>query len=1642
MKLHLPKALRTAVLAALAAWIPSTAAGEDLHLYILTGQSNSQGAIYFTELPQSTLNAYHSDALLWDGNISDYTSTPPQMSVTDPAWEAMQMQSITYKNGTTMNLMGPEYGFSYMTQKLQEKGVLTTSGQLGVIKTTLNGGANTLWKEGQATYTAMVTSMKNAILAAAQSGKYSNITVDGLLYLQGESNGGGGATAGTEYKNMVADLSGKLTTWVAEQKAAGTIGNNVTVQFADNTVMGRPAQDASGTIASQMAVAQTTQPDGTVLTNTDGNGIGYVQTTDLGRASSNTIHFDAEAQLTIGARYAYAFAVQNGANVGAVRGSDASAALDSAAAWWMEKMPDSDAVITWDVSSVSGAATNFAAATTVANNANTIQNSLSVGGIKVEDPYRGEVYIRGGQLNVGARGITLEKGNLTITSATATTADQSWNVAGGRKLTIGTDSAAAAINHTISLTNTDSAAANVTITGQSKDWELNGNINLSVGTAEQVSVADNSAASLTLTQKGAALTSLALGANTDFYVNGKGAGAMSIGSLTLGGDTTLHLDFASTTRYDSLSLGSMGGSGGVTFDFNITNSGRGGEFVVVSGWNSGTAFTAGGLGEKGTLELRDGNLVLTLAGGTAQDYTKAWPTTPQTTAAMVSGGTTDASASGPNTISTGSTTYFYGVYGENVTRGTESAPMNQYAEVQTTTSATWISAVGSGRGDDPVTMVGDSSVKVTGEATTSGTKVYNAVNASVTGNVYMELDNPNATYIEINGAHNADISGSNTLVVKGGTVNGNVTMGSVSGNKTIGGGTYLQIDDGTFKGHIYGGSTVAATVENGAHVTINGGTFIGMVTAGNNGNKTGSVINDGAELIINGGTFSNYVVAGGFAGTINGGVKLTISGGDFSTLPTDKGIYAGGGSGNTVITGGTVTTLQDIAAGNDFADYQGILSGGNQAPKASLTGTKQLVISNVTTKLNATMQAFDSLEVKDGSDVTLRSPKISGAGIRSVSIGGDSALTVDTEGNRWESGWNIAVEEGSTFTKKGALWMNTGTATGAGTIAVESGGLLVADASGFTGTLKAGAKANLEISKTGTGVTYELDKSATATITATAGVMGTAKGSGLIQFKGTGTNTSKLALDENWTGTVALSGNSMGVSGSDVILDLNAFGQKGSTVRLTGVGTGVGRYCYVGGTFSYDANLNLVKNAAGNPALYMNARAKDTMVFKGDVTGDGGFTYAYNANTYTTFKFLGDLEDYSGDMSFTKSNILFGEGDVAPTLSGHNGSCTGTGTITGVNNSSVVINYMTEVHADSKFSGSLSLTNKAQGLTLTAANDYTGTTRVESGYMKLTGEGTTGTGTVTLVHDDSLVNHYIAFGDAATLTTKGGDATIANHSSVAANGISGTEERHAVISNAKLTVTGDFALTHTDLNNSTLDMQQSGDTTVDSKLTNADVINNGKGTLTLSNPANSIKSIEAAMGQVSLLNTDALSLTRLAIADNLAVSVYQDGSATPGAGDVNVGCVTVNGLLSAGVGSTLEGNLNLAAGAVLDVTAAGLNLGCTLTLNAGLTLAEQGVNMDWDALAAATPANTYLLFTGADSFTLAGGLQEYTDCTLTLGDHVDAATYFTNLEQGRYYMVATQVNGAWNIGIVPEPATATLSLLALATLALRRRRSK
>ena len=74
------------------------------------------------------------------------------------------------------------------------------------------------------------------------------------------------------------------------------------------------------------------------------------------------------------------------------------------------------------------------------------------------------------------------------------------------------------------------------------------------------------------------------------------------------------------------------------------------------------------------------------------------------------------------------------------------------------------------------------------------------------------------------------------------------------------------------------------------------------------------------------------------------------------------------------------------------------------------------------------------------------------------------------------------------------------------------------------------------------------------------------------------------------------------------------------------------------------------------------------------------------------------------------------------------------------------------------------------------------------------------------------------------------------------------------------------------------------------------------------------------------------------------------------------------------------------------------------------------------------------LFTGVDKLTLDG--TEIID-----GSSHSANGIFSNLDTGYDYGLSYS-NGAVSLQAIPEPATATLSLAALALLTLRRRRGK
>lgn len=134
--------------------------------------------------------------------------------------------------------------------------------------------------------------------------------------------------------------------------------------------------------------------------------------------------------------------------------------------------------------------------------------------------------------------------------------------------------------------------------------------------------------------------------------------------------------------------------------------------------------------------------------------------------------------------------------------------------------------------------------------------------------------------------------------------------------------------------------------------------------------------------------------------------------------------------------------------------------------------------------------------------------------------------------------------------------------------------------------------------------------------------------------------------------------------------------------------------------------------------------------------------------------------------------------------------------------------------------------------------------------------------------------------------------------------------------------------------------------------------------------------------------------------------------------------------------STLNANLVL-DGATVTLNNA-LTMGSTLTLN-NVTLSMSGLLGGHIAKDA-----EIILFRGVDSLTLG---TSSSSAAITEGDNIDARTVFSNLGQGDFLL--TYTGGAEGSGgivalvaqrDVPEPTTATLSLLALIGLAARRRR--
>ncbi|MDO4220602.1 MAG: autotransporter domain-containing protein [Akkermansia sp.] len=400
---------------------PPTPGGKVFHAYILTGQSNSLGAVKGSPAPAAMREKYKSTGLLWNGNMNKDGG----LVVTSPSWQTVAPQLPAY-NGN--NCMGPEYGFSYM---MQQKGWLMNEGDtLGVIKASLDGGGDEYWVKGggHGNYALIVQSVKDAYNAAKAQG-YDTVSIDGLMYLQGESNTHGGTTVQTNY-------TGFLTNLYTDLIMAGIPGS--AILFNGNSVLGEPAtwNQTDTSLGGESNAGDThTQLENLAASRND---IGFVYTRDLDKITSGDtmgVHYNGEAQITIGARYAYAFAVQGGIDVGQVRGSNDQVALTDAAAWWNATAPSASTVLEWDISSVS----TPSKAASAAGYGNYIGSgaTLNAKGITINGAYKQCVTINGGTISLGSSGIETHEADLVVNSAMVANDTQTWSGEDGYSITVG-----------------------------------------------------------------------------------------------------------------------------------------------------------------------------------------------------------------------------------------------------------------------------------------------------------------------------------------------------------------------------------------------------------------------------------------------------------------------------------------------------------------------------------------------------------------------------------------------------------------------------------------------------------------------------------------------------------------------------------------------------------------------------------------------------------------------------------------------------------------------------------------------------------------------------------------------------------------------------------------------------------------------------------------------------------------------------------------------------------------------------------------------------------------------------------------------------------------------------------------------------
>lgn len=614
--------------------------------------------------------------------------------------------------------------------------------------------------------------------------------------------------------------------------------------------------------------------------------------------------------------------------------------------------------------------------------------------------------------------------------------------------------------------------------------------------------------------------------------------------------------------------------------------------------------------------------------------------------------------------------------------------------------------------------------------------------------------------------------GTGTLVMTGGTVNGNTAGAEGGGLWNSGVDSEMTITDTTIDGNTASGDPAdqggggvfnGGAGGDGGTLTLTNVTITNNVADGTSGSG-GGILNFGGELVINGGVITGNTAsrAGGGIETANGSATASVEMEDVTLDTNSTGSNPGNGGGLHMSQASTVTITGGTINGNTAAAEGGGVWNGGGNSVMTITDT---TINNNTASGNDTAQggggAFNGGAAGDGGTLTLNNVTmvsnvadgVAGSTAGSQAGNGGAVLnfggTLEVNGGMMDAntsvraGGAIETTDGSTVTIEGTTIINNET----GPMPGNGGGLHMSGTA--TVTINRDTAINSNVAASEGGGLWNGGGSSVMTLNGPIllddnEAQGTDAnmGGGAIFNGGAGNSGGTVTLDK-----VTLTNNSATGSDSDSAGSGGAVLNSGGTLTVTNSVFSGNSAVRAGGAIEDNGTVNAVTTSIENTTVNGNSA--------GSMPGNGGGFHITGAGTVnvsnSTFSDNTAAKEGGGLWNHANATMTI----TNSTVSGNraNGSATGGGGVfTQGGAGSTILNFVTVANNEANIGGGVQSTNGSMAITNSVIADNNADTGVDT-------EGdVTVSNSVVEIQDDQINATNVTYADPGldSLTDNGG----------------------------------------------------------------------------------------------------------------------------------------------------------------------------------------------------------------------------------------------------------------------------------------------